>query len=167
MKGSACPRELQGLPVARVDVGELFAGGAGRPCTYWTTAEPAPTADATKALVKAADASSSANAAAGAARLEASLPALLAVPPVDHFRTRCLTFAKGVLQQSGHDKAAAYGILDHHCGERASGLQVPKLSAAEKDRCRRFAEDWLEQEAWEGEPALEASGAPSHNQPAS
>jgi hypothetical protein len=67
-----------------------------------------------------------------------------------------LTFAKGVLQQSGHDKDAAYRILDEHCGERASGLQVSKLSTAEKARCKRYAEAWLEQRDWAGEPALEA-----------
>jgi hypothetical protein len=106
--------------------------------------------------MRSADASSSANAAAAAAKLEAALPAFLAAPPVDHFRTRCLTFANGVLQQSGHDKDAAYRILDDHCGERASGLQVPKLSAAEKARCKRYAEAWLEQRDWTGVPALEA-----------
>merc|ERR550537_448242 len=126
------------------------------PCTYWTSVEPESTREATEALMRAADASSSANAAAAAAKLEAALPALLAVPPVDHFRTRCLTFAKVVLQQSGHDKDAAYRILDGHCGESASGLQVPKLSAAQKARCRRYSEAWLERPAWDSEPALEA-----------
>merc|ERR1719181_79242 len=108
---------------------------------YWEGEPPAEDAsiETVQGLVRSAAEAAEANSAAADPLSLAAVPA----PPEDIFRTRCLTFSHGVVVESGGVKDAAYHLLQDHCLERKSGLEVEKVPAEAEERCRHYAEAWL------------------------
>jgi len=170
-KGTGCVDAPDTLGLGRLTTGQPFAsaaiGGDLVACMYWNAAAGGAGGEGkVQGLVRSAAEAALQNAAAGA---EATPPpgtvtAVLAdvgraahpAGPEDHFRTRCLTFSHGVVVQSGGARDEAYRLLQEHCLERKSGLEVDAVPKVAEERCRRYADAWLTSKDWTSSAVREA-----------